>query len=371
MINKIHNGDVLDVMAKIPSSSVDCVITSPPYWQLRDYGYPEQWGLEPTYSEYLDHLWAMMDQIWRVLKDSGTAWINLGDTYGGFSGQMSAPTKWKNAGSHNFKRTKQTDNKCLLLIPHRFAIGCIDRGWIMRNDIIWAKRNAMPESVRDRFSKKHEHFFFMAKQPSYYFDLVGIRDKATPLNRWGGDTLKATGKSMWDEGTGQETYRDRNLQPNNGMKNPGDVADFWNIPTQSNSKKHYASFNAKLIEKPIIAGSSEFVCIKCGKPREKIIEIKTTKAKREDFGEQASGNAMQSSSGWKPPKVEVTGLTDCDCDSEFQGGIILDPFCGTGTTLVRALQLGRRIIGIDGSKEYCDIATKHINTELNQLKIQF
>jgi DNA modification methylase len=151
-INKIYKESCLETLKKMPNEFIDCVITSPPYWQLRDYGYPEQWGLEPTYEEYLDRLWQLMDEIYRVLKPSGTCWINLGDTYA-------------------------RNNKCLLLIPHRFAIGCIERGWILRNDIIWGKRNAMPESVTDRFSKKHEYIFFMVKSEKYFFDLDSIRDK--------------------------------------------------------------------------------------------------------------------------------------------------------------------------------------------------
>ena len=333
MINKIHNGDVLDVMAEIPNESIDSVITSPPYWQLRDYGYPEQLGLEPTYQEYLEHLWALMDEIWRVLKDSGTVWINLGDTYGGLKGGGASSFERKNA--KNWKDTPRYINsvnsggselnKCLLLIPHRFAIGCIDRGWVMRNDIIWAKRNGMPESVTDRFSKKHEYIFFMTKKPKYYFDLDAIREKQkdSSLKRYEYDfTGQEAGKNVNFKGS---RMRDKSKEDSakafitpigkgarpewhpNG-KNPGDVSDFWDITTKGNSEKHYAAFNFKLIEKPIVAGSPE-------------------------------------------------------------GGVILDPFCGKGTTLVRALQLNRQVIGIDGSKEYCKIAERDINKEINQLKM--
>lgn len=180
-VNKIIQGNCLDVIKQIPDGSVNCVITSPPYWQLRDYGWSGQWGLEPTYQEYLEHLWSLMDEIKRVLRDDGTAWINLGDSYNGsggchtekhkndtgFQGKL-APLKGGKGG-----KDIEVPNKCLLLIPHRFAIGCIDRGWIIRNDVIWAKRNGMPESVTDRFSKKHEYFFFMVKSEKYYFDLDG------------------------------------------------------------------------------------------------------------------------------------------------------------------------------------------------------
>jgi DNA modification methylase len=183
-INKIYKESCLETLKKMPNEFIDCVITSPPYWQLRDYGYPEQWGLEPTYEEYLDHLWQLMDEIYRVLKPSGTCWINLGDTYAGNnknSGLGEVRTTGKNdktmlSQRRNTGSTKEP-NKCLLLIPHRFAIGCIERGWILRNDIIWGKRNAMPESVTDRFSKKHEYIFFMVKSEKYFFDLDSIRDK--------------------------------------------------------------------------------------------------------------------------------------------------------------------------------------------------
>ena len=165
-MNKIYCDDALVKTNTLEDKSVDCVITSPPYWQLRDYGWTGQWGLEKTHQEYLEHLWSLMDEIYRVLKDTGTVWINLGDSY--------SANRWSNKPSttgvsrvySDILTTKEHNfpDKTLMLIPHRFAIGCIDRGWILRNDIIWAKRNGMPESVRDRFSKKHEFIFFMVKQ---------------------------------------------------------------------------------------------------------------------------------------------------------------------------------------------------------------
>lgn len=138
--NRIYNEPCLDTLSRIPDNYVDCVITSPPYWQLRDYGYEGQWGLEPTFQEYLEHLWSLMDAIYPKLKDSGTVWVNLGDTYSTQSGSNLGISR----GTHritsgNLVKGKSMPGKCLLLIPHRFAIGCEDRGWIVRNDIIWAK----------------------------------------------------------------------------------------------------------------------------------------------------------------------------------------------------------------------------------------
>lgn len=322
-INKIYEGNCLDLFKGLDNESVDCVITSPPYWQLRDYKWDGQWGLEPTFQEYLEHLWQMMGEVYRVLKPTGTAWINLGDTYmGGVAGQGGDCGKHTidnpNIKGTRFKGEKKTGlpNKSLCLIPHRFAIGCIDRGWIVRNDIIWAKRNGMPESVTDRFSKKHEYFFLMVKQEKYYFDLDGIKDKksigsilrekrgSSANNKYAISESNVVGGSH-----NLSKYRPYdNMRSVEDGKNPGSVADFWDIPTQPSSDEHYAAYNDKLIGKPIVAGC---------------------------------------------PK----------------GGIILDPFAGTATTGCRALELGRNFIGFEGSPKYVKIANKNIKPYLQQKQL--
>lgn len=304
-LNKIYQEPCLTTIERFEDNSIDCIITSPPYWQLRDYGYPEQWGLEPTFQEYLGHLWEMIEALIPKLKHTGTIWINLGDTYGTKSGGMA------NSGDYSSKESKhaglgakvnqpQSIHKSLLLLPHRFAIGCMDRGLIVRNDIVWAKRNAMPESVTDRFSKKHEYFFFMTKSTDYYFDLDSVRVKSAPLNRWGGNKLVANGVSTWDMNTGQNSYRTRDMQPNNGMKNPGTVSDFWDIPTKPSKESHFATYNDELIKKPIIAGC---------------------------------------------PK----------------GGLIYDPFMGSGNTAIMALRTERNYVGSEPNEDYCKIAERKIN----------
>lgn len=303
MVNKIFNEPCLETIKRFEPNSIDCVITSPPYWQLRDYGYNGQWGLEPTFQLYLEHLWEMMDGIYKVLKPSGTVWINLGDTYGG-SKKGNDDVKHNNSVGNGVSKS-DGNNKSLLLLPHRFAIGCYDRGWLVRNDIIWAKRNGMPGPVLDRFSKKHEYFFFMTKSEKYFFDMEGIRDKSAPLNRWGGNKLIANGISQWDEATGQNSYRTRDMQPNGGMKNPGSVSDFWDIPTKPSSEEHYASYNDELLKKPIIAGC---------------------------------------------PK----------------GGLVYDPFMGTGTTAKMCIRTGRNFIGSEMSEKYYKDSTKIINRLLSQ-----
>lgn len=371
-LNKIYCESNLETLSKMSDESIDCVITSPPYWQLRDYGYPEQWGLEPTFNEYLQHLWQMMDEIYRVLKPSGTCWINLGDSYYG-SGH-GAWSKYDNGDvSHKDIKFGDGRNTCpvtewdyskmkpktLILIPHRFAIGCIDRGWIMRNDCIWAKRNGMPESVTDRFSKKHEYFFFMVKSEKYYFDLDAIRDKqkqvsierlqrgVSETNKWvdGADgqtphnlsqprqntTTKipkeqsekfGSPRARQHRTTRRQGYSNDSIgspqqDVNGGFpvieekgKNPGSVSDFWDIPTKPSSSKHYASYNDSLLVKPVLAG----------------------------------------------------------CPKE---GIIYDPFMGTGSTAEVAIRAGRNFIGSEMSKEYCDIANKRLDPYLRQQSLTF
>jgi DNA modification methylase len=291
---------------------LDCVISSPPYWQLRDYGYDGQWGLEPTFQQYLEHLWEMMDEIYRVLKPSGTCWINLGDTYnsGGNTrsnkdGQKEGAISHEYLENTGFTKTDIKLNgkpKCLLLIPHRFAIGCIDRGWIVRNDIIWAKRNCMPESTKDRFSKKHEYIFLMVKNEKYSFDLDAIRDE----HKWAKDKrndgkrheYKEDAKSQNDIKVGTNA-----VSFNPKGKNPGDVSDFWDITTKPSSVKHYATYNVELITKPILAGCPE-------------------------------------------------------------GGLIYDPFMGSGTTAIHAIINNRNFIGSEMSSDYLEIANKRISEVL-------
>ena len=287
-VDVIHNCDIMEGFRRLDDKSIDCVITSPPYWQLRDYGFDGQWGLEPTFQEYLEHLWMMMEEVHRVLKDTGTVFINLGDTYSTKSGGLERPEDAKGSRSVEYLQgmtINQPDDlpiKNLLMIPHRFAIGCYDRGWTIRNDIIWASKNKMPEPVRDRWSKKHEYIFFMTKKPTkYYFDLDAIRES-----------------------------HESNFQNSLGRgKNPGDVSDFWNIPIRGQKSDHLAAYSSDVIDRPILAGCPE-------------------------------------------------------------NGVVLDPFSGTGTTLVRSMQLNRRYIGFEASEQFYKIAKENTQREENKSTLE-
>lgn len=377
-INQILNKDVLQGLSEIDNDSIDCIITSPPYYQLRDYGFSEQWGLEKTYQEYLDKMISFMAECKRVIKDSGSIWVNLADTYGG-SGKREAHHKSSGIETSEEKDSRgktgtgnDETSKCLLLIPHRFAIRCVDElGLILRNDIIWAKPNGMPESVTDRFSKKHEFFFFFVKSKKYYFDLDGVRGKHNAIPK----KQKPLRQDCWNKQSAKSSHSFNDYNPSG--KNPGDVADFWSVTTKGSSEKHYATFNSELIDKPIVAGSPEFVCVKCGVPREKIINIERPESYNPS--DQDSRNEGRGKSTNRPLTAifkdtskqvrTLTGYTDCNCNAGFTGGIVLDPFAGTGTTLIRALELGRNVIGIEGKKEYSDLATKRINKELLKIKM--
>src|SRR3990167_3805374 len=178
-MNKILQGDALEVLRTLSDESIDCVITSPPYWGLRDYGIEGQLGLEHTREEHIDKICNLFSEIKRVLKSTGTCWVNYGDSYScqqgeGFNGYREGKlqgTTRLNPESKNIKIkcTKEIPQKCLAQIPFRFSIEMCNRGWIFRNVIVWQKPNAMPESVKDRFTVDCEYIFFFSKSKKYYF----------------------------------------------------------------------------------------------------------------------------------------------------------------------------------------------------------
>jgi len=263
-----------------------------------------QLGLEPTPEMYIEHMTIVFHELKRVLKKEGTFWLNIGDTYSGSNCGSNDYRKTKGLGARPKERYKgqkagQTNlpSKCLCMIPERLAWSLIQDGWILRNKGVWYKPNGIPSSVVDRFTNKWEHLFMFSKSKKYYFNLDAVREPYTePLNRWGGNSLKAKGKSTWDKGTGQETYRDRNMRPNPNGKNPGDV---FIINTQPFPEAHFAVFPPKLVETPIKA------C--CPKP-----------------------------------------------------GVVLDPFIGAGTTGFVAKKLGKDFIGIELNPKYAEMARKRI-----------
>lgn len=289
-------GDTLDVLRTLPDDSVDCCVTSPPYFQLRDYGAPGQYGLEPTVTEYVEIMRQVFAEVRRVLADDGTLWLNLGDSYATgptgtrrSSGLQGAPNSTTTKAGMGNKTHCGVPEKNLLMIPERTAIALQEDGWILRNKIIWDRPNAMPESVTDRFSTRYEHVFLFSRSRHYHFNLDAVREPhKAPGRIAGAGAFGARNASHPRTGTGEYT----GMHPLGA--NPGDV---WRIATRPNPQAHFATFPIDLPTR----------CIKAG---------------------------------CKP------------------GGTVLDPFSGSGTTGEAARMLGRKYVGVDLNPAYHDLAVK-------------
>lgn len=308
--NEIHQGEAQEVLSQMPSKTVNMVITSPPYYGLRDYGEEKQIGLEETPGEFIENLVKTFREVKRVLRDDGSFYLNLGDTYAGGGGISGVPEDWNSASTQD--REKYPDSvpardvsfpsKCKMLIPHRVAIALIDDGWICRNDIVWSKPNPMPESVTDRRSTKFEYVFHFVKQKDYYYDLDSIRE---PYKQKSIDRTKYSfngDKQRGHPGGHEETLDPKQFTNENG-KNPGDIQE---VTTANHSEAHFAVFPPELIE----------------------------------------------------PHMK----SSCPED-----GIVLDPFIGSGTTAVVAEQLERDWIGIDLNKDYVDMSYDRIEDETKKI----
>jgi DNA modification methylase len=294
VLNSILVGDVRAKLADLPDDSVDCIVTSPPYFRLRNYGDVQQIGLEPNVDQWVDELRLVANELHRVLKPSGSFWLNLGDTYSRHPDDGASP-------------------KSLVLAPERLATALVADGWILRNKVIWAKTNPLPTSMRDRLSCTWEVLYFFTKSPRYQFDLDAIRvphqskargaprtpDRQAPAKQrawavppeWRGPSSGANG--------GLDRLKASGLPGNPLGKNPGDV---WSIGTAGYRGAHHAVFPTALAERPILA-----TC---------------------------------------PP-----------------GGVVLDPFMGSGTTAIAAEKNGRQWIGIELNPDFATQAMKRIEAE--------
>lgn len=325
----LHHGDALDVAKALPAGGVDCIVTSPPYFGLRDYGEPGQYGLEDSPAQYVENMRALFAELRRVLADDGTLWLNLGDSY--YSGRGNPGPNAddrKNIARRGWVRPVDRPGrewakpKDLLGIPWRVAFALQDDGWTLRNDIIWSKPNTMPESVTDRLSGRHEHVFMLSRSRSYWFDLDAIRepydgDRAPSRRARSGHTTKPNSiRTSWPAGRPEATPPGNTPQTNFGPtgqrngrfhekgRNPGDV---WEIPTQPFPGAHFATMPPRLAQRCIAAGC-------------------------------------------KP------------------GGTVLDPFSGSGTTGMAAQRLGRKYIGIDLNAEYLELS---LRTRLQAAPLDF
>jgi DNA modification methylase len=571
-INKIYNMSCLDGMKLLDDNSIDCIVTSPPYWGLRDYGkqtetvwdgdvgcehewddfvragntwgvpnsnsvpntgsqldkraylkptkqskcskcgaWKGQIGLEPDFNLYVKHLCDIFDEVKRILKKSGTCWVVMGDSYGGSGNSSGHTVETKNLGyttsemgasKGNQKSTKGYE-KCLLQIPSRFAIEMCNRGWILRNEIIWYKPNCMPCSVKDRFTVDFEKVFFFVKNKKYCFEqqfepyltnenrpdgMVRNREygyqgkyKVMPpiggVKKSGGFNPVYSGNTPeWKQGRNKRTvwkinnekkpyavvdseYRKevidfRDLPEHDAIRHYlkewkdkkgitieqieqhfgnqaghhwfekdgshpskddwlelkellGFDAEFdepmttifqksglkqnypvgrnkrtvWKITTKPFKDAHFAVFPLDLIETPIKAGCPEFICKKCGKPRERIEHVVGKQVTKNMLASGCNKNGKYNGheikeydgTGAQKPsetkrrilesmsKIKNYSLSDCGCNAGFKNGIVLDPFAGAGTTCIVAKKQNKNYIGFELNKEYCDIAERRIN----------
>ena len=337
--NHILVGDVRQTLDQLPDDSVDIIVTSPPYFRLRDYQAAKQIGLENEVTQWVDELRLVMNGLKRVLKPTGSLWLNLGDTYSRSDGHGARP-------------------KSLLLAPERLALALVSDVWVLRNKIIWSKPNPMPTSVKDRLACTWEALYFFTKSEHYFFDLDAIR---VPH---GGSKRKRDGKrktiapqskfpatTSWSV---PETWRGPSAGNHGGLdrlkaaglsghplgKNPGDV---WTIPTASFRGAHHAVFPERLVERPILAACPEKVCVGCGRPwrRTSVRPVELTADHQEDHS-SVIGDLAQ----------------DCECPKTVgtTSGVVLDPFMGSGTTAVVAERLGRAWVGIELNPRFARLA---------------
>jgi DNA modification methylase len=410
----VHIGDCREVLRSLPAESVHCVVTSPPYWGLRDYGVEGALGLEPTPEAFIAAMVEVFREVKRVLRNDGTLWLNMGDSYAHASGgyNPTAPSnKADTYDSIDYSRARGRDGqqyalppglktKDLVGMPWRLAFALQADGWYLRSDIIWSKPNPMPESVTDRPTKAHEYVFLLTKSARYFYDAEAVRE---PSGEWGPNSHSngtAGYKGGFSRPERQEGDRGRSpltMAPGGNQYNPAgrNLRSVWQIATEPYPGAHFATFPQKLVEPCIKAGSSERgVCPECGAPWVREVERESQGAWINDRGDgrvadqDAGLRGQKFYEGWKPP-ITTTWRPSCghrtpehypercwmqshagmpphdhaadDPTTAVQGetpvpATVLDPFAGSGTTGLVANRLGRRAILIDLSADYIDQA---------------
>ena len=339
-VNQIIVGSALEVLGTFPAGLINCCISSPPYWSLRDYGIDGQLGLEPTFEEYIDKLCTVYDEVFRVLRKDGTCWVNLGDTYSstpaGNKIYETQETTHCSDGSLKVFCPKPQCNiatKSLCLIPQRFAIEMVNRGWILRNVLIWHKPNPMPSSAKDRFTVDFEYVFFFVKSKRYWFEpqyepfLTESNAERPRMGQGQNTQYQQKRKEVKPVGIiGEHSKRGQTAGPLTGDNPLGrNKRCVWTIPTQACPEAHFATFPEKLVEPMIKAGCPEFVCKKCGKAREKVYNIKWGEGKGKNYN-AGRPDGMVFEGRDRPSEHIFKGYTDCGCNAGWRAGVMCDPF---------------------------------------------
>jgi DNA modification methylase len=383
----------------LADKSVHCVVTSPPYYGLRDYGVDGQLGLEETPEQYIAAMVAVFREVWRVLRDDGTLWVNIGDSYSTQSGKGNnvPQTKWtKNTYPENAPHRNRASNqtpgikpKDLIGIPWMLAFALRADGWYLRSDCIWSKPNPMPESVTDRPTKAHEYLFLLSKRERYFYDSNAVREENAGSPPWGDkrnfkmNDERAQGRhgnGMFSGGTREEyiekyytngrnrrtvweELEDEFMQFLNWKaQQPGGLPDVFKIATAPTPYAHFATYPPTLVEPCIKAGTSERgVCPVCGAPWGRVTERTPMVLARSERTHE-KGRTRSSGTMLEPPTSITTGWQPtCQHDAAPVPAIVLDPFAGSGTTGLVARSLGRNFIGLDLSLPYLrDIARERL-----------
>lgn len=322
-LGQILIGDARTRLAELPPASIDTIITSPPYFALRNYGHTKQLGLEPNVDTWVANLVTICRGIARILKPGGSLWLNVADSY----------------SSH---QRQGAPKKSLLLGPQRLAMALLQDGWLLRNQMVWAKTNPMPSSVGDRLSCSYEHVLLLVRSQQYFFDLDAIRQAlvTTAKQRPGAVQYRYLPDNAippdagFDDDGGLNQLKAEGRAGHPLGKNPGDV---WSVPTAAYRGAHFATFPLSLVKRPLLATCPEKVCTRCGTPWQR---------------EPVNRHQPIPTLGRLKP--------NCNCDGGTTPGIVLDPFMGAGTVAVAAEQHGRDWVGVELNAKYAALAKRRI-----------
>ena len=361
----LYCGDARALAATLPNNSVHCIVTSPPYYGLRDYGVNGQIGLEDTPEAYVAGMVDLFRELRRVLRDDGTLWLNLGDSYAGNASGDFRPGAGRADGIIDERNGLPCPNnlkpKDLIGIPWRVALALQADGWWLRSDIIWHKPNPMPESVTDRPTKAHEYLFLLTKSARYFYDADAVREphKIESIAR--------------DSAGWSAAFRGRHTMPGEHRPHSTDHSGFcnsrgrnkrsvWTVSTKPYPEAHFATFPPDLIEPCILAGTSaRGVCAECGAPWVRVVEREAHYTKRQDRSQPNGAMPQVDSSVWQPATVTDRGWEpSCTCNVPTVPATVLDPFNGAATTGLVALRHQRRYIGIELNAEYVEMSRRRL-----------
>jgi DNA modification methylase len=415
-LNRILVGDALEQLRTLPDECVQCVVTSPPYWGLRDYGVAGQIGLETSPAEYIGRMVEVFREVRRVLRDDGTIWVNMGDCYatgagavGDCPGGGEQGERWKergpcrkqvpdrknpNAGVPTYQPNRMPIEglkpKDLVGMPWRLAFALQADGWYLRSDNIWHKPNPMPESVTDRPTKAHEYVFLLSKSERYFYDAEAIKEpqeegeRTTRLRQMArGLTSKpyTIARDVLQTQPPQgKTGAARNLEARYrlallGTRNRRTV---WTITTKPFPEAHFATFPEEIPAICIGAGTSERgACSHCGAPLSRVLEVSKGRPERgtgkgnpgiDEAAQRTKRLNGQELADWKAenPNRTVGWVPTCKHSAGVGRCVVLDPFMGAGTTALVALKAGRDFIGVELNPEYAQLARERIESELVQ-----